>query len=63
MNVNLYWPVYQNLEREVISLANEIHFDDTQLNVYSVKMLSCCYVVLLKLNPLQKNCIRKKAEI
>ena len=36
--VNLYWPVYQNLEREVLSLANEIHFDDRQLNVYSVKI-------------------------
>lgn len=38
MNENLYWPIYKNLERELINLSELIHFDDTQLNVYSVKI-------------------------
>lgn len=36
---NLYWPVYKNLEREVIQLSNQIHFDDNQLSIYSVKIV------------------------
>lgn len=35
---NLYWSVYKNIEREVIELSNQIHFDDSQLSVYSVKI-------------------------
>ncbi|KAA6339450.1 hypothetical protein EZS27_012616 [termite gut metagenome] len=34
----LYWSVYKNLEREVIELSRQIHFDDNQLSVYSVKI-------------------------
>ncbi len=36
--INLYWPIYKNLEREVVDLSNYIHFDDSQLSVYSVKI-------------------------
>lgn len=36
--INLYWPIYQNLEQEVVELSNQIHFDDKQLEVYSVKI-------------------------
>ena len=35
---NLYWAVYKNLENELLQLSNEIHFDDYQLGVYSVKI-------------------------
>ena len=35
---NLYWPIYKNLELEVIELSNKIHFDDSQIGVYSVKI-------------------------
>ena len=35
---NLYWPVYKNLEKEVISLSETIHMDDHQLGIYSVKI-------------------------
>lgn len=34
----LYWSVYKNLERELIDLSRQIHFDDNQLSVYSVKI-------------------------
>jgi hypothetical protein len=36
--INLFWPVYKNLEHEVVELSNKIHFDDKQLSVYSVKI-------------------------
>lgn len=36
--INLYWSVYKNLEKEVIDLSNQVHFDDDQLSIYSVKI-------------------------
>lgn len=36
--INLYWPVYKNIEREIVELSNQVHFDDSQLTVYSVKI-------------------------
>lgn len=36
--INLYWPVYKNLEKEVLELSNHVHFDDHQLSIYSVKI-------------------------
>ncbi|UTD14852.1 hypothetical protein HER15_04900 [Tenacibaculum mesophilum] len=36
--INLYWPIYKNLEKEIVELSNLIHFDDQQLSVYSVKI-------------------------
>ena len=38
MSNNLYWSVYQNLEKELIELTNHIHVDDKQINVYSMKI-------------------------
>lgn len=35
---NLYWPIYKNLEKEVMDLSNWVHFDDKQLSIYSVKI-------------------------
>ncbi len=34
--MNLYWSVYKNLEKELINLADIIHFDDKQTDVYSI---------------------------
>lgn len=33
---NLYWPVYKNLEKEFLKLADYIHFSDDQLDTYSM---------------------------
>ena len=38
MNNNLYWNVYKSLERELLALAEIIHIDDGQLDVYSMKI-------------------------
>lgn len=35
---NLYWSIFKNLEKEVISLSEFVHFDDNQLSIYSVKI-------------------------
>lgn len=35
---NFYWPVYKNIEKELILLSNLIHIDDGQLNIYSTKI-------------------------
>lgn len=34
--INLFWPVYKNLEKEVLKIANYIHFSDDQTKVYSM---------------------------
>jgi hypothetical protein len=34
--LNLYWPVYKNLEKEFLRIADNVHFDDDQLKVYSL---------------------------
>ncbi|WP_225340333.1 hypothetical protein [Lysinibacillus capsici] len=34
--LNLYWPVYKNLEKEFLKLADYIHITDDQLKVYSM---------------------------
>lgn len=33
---NLYWPVYKNLEKEFLKLADYIHISDDQLGTYSM---------------------------
>ena len=33
---NLYWPVYMNLEKEFLELAEYIHFSDDQISTYSM---------------------------
>ena len=36
--MNIYWPVYANLEKGVDELAFAIHIDDSQLGVYSSRI-------------------------
>ncbi|WP_163218430.1 hypothetical protein [Bacteroides sp. 224] len=38
MSTNIYWPVYKNLESEIVVLSYNIHIDDKQLDVYSTKI-------------------------
>lgn len=35
---NIYWPVYKNIESELVDLTYDIHIDDNQINVYSSKI-------------------------
>lgn len=34
--LNLFWPVYKNLEKEFLNIADYIHFSDDQTKVYSM---------------------------
>lgn len=34
--MNMFWIIYKNLEKELLTLANNVHFCDTQDSVYSV---------------------------
>lgn len=35
---NIFWNIYINLEKEVLSLADMVHFTDNQASVYSVRI-------------------------
>ncbi|MTN82487.1 hypothetical protein GMB34_00660 [Turicibacter sanguinis] len=34
--LNLFWPVYKNLENEFLKIADYVHFSDDQTKVYSM---------------------------
>lgn len=36
--MNIYWPVYKNLESEFLKIMYYVHIDDNQLSVYSSKI-------------------------
>ena len=55
MEHNLYWPVYINLEKELIKLSESIHIDDAQLNVYSVKISELLIRTVVEIESLAKN--------
>lgn len=54
MNANLYWPVYKNIENEIVGLMNNIHFDDNQLNVYSSKNIDLILRISAEIESISK---------
>jgi len=54
MSVNLYWPVYLSLEKEVIALSEIIHIDDDQLNVYSIRIAELLLRTCVEVESLSK---------
>ncbi|WP_313151679.1 hypothetical protein [Lacrimispora sp.] len=63
---NLYWPIYKNLEREVLNLADLIHFTDKQMSVYSVRiadiLVRCSVEIESLINDLYKETEEKGQE-
>lgn len=55
MERNLYWPVYLNLEKELLHLAESIHIDDSQINVYSVRIAELLIRTVVEFESLAKN--------
>lgn len=51
---NLYWPVYINLEKEFLKLADCIHFSDDQLNVYSMHIADLIVRCAVEIEALSK---------
>lgn len=52
--INLFWPVYLNLENELLSLANVIHIDDKQLDVYSMKISDLLVRTVVEIESISK---------
>lgn len=51
---NLYWPVYKNLEKEFLSIADFIHFSDDQANVYSMHIADLILRCAVEIEALSK---------
>ena len=59
---NLYFPIYINLEREIIDLASSIHFNDEQSEVYSLKIADLIIRSSIELESIAKNIFIKKTK-
>jgi hypothetical protein len=55
----LYWAVYKNIEREILHLAELIHFDDNQLSVYSVRIADLLVRCVVEIESLIKELHRE----
>jgi len=51
---NFYWPVYKNLENELIELSNLIHIDDFQLEIYSIRIAELLIRTSVEIESLSK---------
>ena len=51
---NLYWQVYKNLEQEFISLSETIHINDSQQEVYSMKIADLLIRTVIEIEALSK---------
>lgn len=51
---NLFWPVFKNIEKEIILLSNDIHFDDKQLSIYSVKIAELLLRCVVEIEAISK---------
>ncbi len=50
----LFWNAYRRLEKEVLALSEAIHFDDSQLGVYSSKIGDLLVRTLIEIESLSK---------
>lgn len=51
---NIYWPVYKNLEKELLNLTYSIHIDNSQLKVYSSKILDLIIRCAIEIESISK---------
>ena len=59
---SLYWAVYKNLEKDVIDLSYQIHFDDKQLKTYSIKIADLIFRCSTELEAIAKDIYREIAK-
>ena len=52
--MNIYWPVYKNLESEFIQLMQYVHIDDSQLIVYSSKIADILIRSVIEIESISK---------
>ena len=52
--MNMYWNVYRGLEKELLGIADVIHIDDKQSEVYSVKIASLLLRTAVEIEAISK---------
>ncbi|GMO38138.1 MAG: hypothetical protein Ta2B_17850 [Termitinemataceae bacterium] len=57
---NIYWPVYKNLESELIKLSYNIQIDDTQLSVYSAQIADLILRGAIEIESIAKELCRQE---
>jgi hypothetical protein len=57
---NLYWPIFKNLESEFNSLMFDIHVDDHQLNVYSMRISDLIIRSTIEIESLAKDLYKRE---
>ena len=55
MKENLYFPVYQKIENEVINLTSSIYFSDEQIIVYSLQIADLIIRCSIELESIAKD--------
>ena len=51
---NFYWPVYKNLEKEFLMLADYVHFSDDQVKIYSMRIADLIVRCAIEIEALSK---------
>jgi len=59
MNNPIYWQLYRNLEREFLSLAEVIHIDDEQFDVYSMHIADLLTRTVVEIETISKRLYQK----
>lgn len=54
MKSNIFWQVYRNLEKEFLSIAEVIHIDDNQLDVYSIRIADLLVRTVVEIESIAK---------
>jgi phage host-nuclease inhibitor protein Gam len=52
--LNTYWPTYKSIEREILALAEKVHFDDCQIEVYSMEIANLLCRCAIEIESLSK---------
>lgn len=51
---SLYWNVYRQLEKDFLSIAEMLHIDDKQINVYSMRIADLLLRTVVEIEALSK---------
>lgn len=57
---NLFWNVYKQLERELLSFAENIYIDDTQINIYSMAIADRLVQTCIEIEALSKELYKQE---
>lgn len=59
MSQNLFFPIYQQLEKELVELSYNITFDKKQLTVYSTKIADMLLRTVSEIENISKELCKK----